>query len=174
MLRVWCLVTIVDVWLINSQGVVQHPYLVGKHHLAIVLEAHWCAFVLQPVELGQTAKLQKVSHNYYVIYHTDARTAPETPSTAAASQRADILARERAAQQERLKGHYMTEQVPRYVPNTTPNALTLSQVYYPERFLMPTQEYQIDIPEDYIVNMIIDPCRGKAADCCMGKYGTPE
>jgi hypothetical protein len=37
-----------------------------------------------PVELGETAQLKEISHNYYVIYHQDARTPVETPSIAAA------------------------------------------------------------------------------------------
>jgi hypothetical protein len=122
---------------VRSQNIVQQPSI--------------------PVELGETVQLKEISHNYYVIYHQDARTPVETPSIAASQLQGQIIQQEEAIQQEKLKGHYMLE-----------------QKYFPERYMLPTKEYRYDIPQDYKLGILLDPCKGKEHDCCVGVYGTPE
>jgi hypothetical protein len=122
---------------VRSQNIVQQPSI--------------------PVELGETVQLKEISHNYYVIYHQDARTSAETPSIAAAERQGQIIAHEESAQQEQLKSHYMLE-----------------QKYFKERYMLPTKEYRYTIPQDYKLGILLDPCKGKGHGCCDGVYGTPE
>ena len=56
--------------------------------------------------------------------------------------------------------------------------------FFPELKLLPRDSYRDQKPvvtskvfgagQDYVVNLIFDPCRGHPFDCCNGLYGTPE
>ena len=60
----------------------------------------------------------------------------------------------------------------------------LVDTFFPELKLLPRDGYRDEKPvvtstvfgagQDYIVNVIFDPCRGHPYDCCNGLYGTPE
>lgn len=60
----------------------------------------------------------------------------------------------------------------------------LVSVFFPELLMINRDIYREEIPkttstvfgagQDYVINVIFDPCRGHPADCCNGLYGTPE
>jgi hypothetical protein len=49
-------------------------------------------------------------------------------------------------------------------------------VRYPERALINADKYRFDFPlaEEFRLNIIMNPCKGKAPDCCMNVFGTAE
>lgn len=49
-------------------------------------------------------------------------------------------------------------------------------IIHPDRAQIYTNTYVYDRPEteDYIVGIIIDPCRANSPDCCVNFFGTPE
>jgi len=49
-------------------------------------------------------------------------------------------------------------------------------VRYPERALFDADQYRFDYPrvEEFRLNIIMDPCKGKKPDCCMNVFGTAE
>jgi len=60
----------------------------------------------------------------------------------------------------------------------------LVDTFFPELKLLPRDDYRNEKPvvtstvfgagQDYVINLIFDPCRGHPYDCCKGLYGTPE
>lgn len=60
----------------------------------------------------------------------------------------------------------------------------LVDTFFPELKLLPRDDYRDEKPvvtstvfgagQDYVINLIFDPCRGHPYDCCNGLYGTPE
>lgn len=48
--------------------------------------------------------------------------------------------------------------------------------FHPERKFLFNSYYTYDppIPQDYRINIIVDPCRDKEPDCCMNVFGTTE
>jgi hypothetical protein len=60
----------------------------------------------------------------------------------------------------------------------------LVDTFFPELKLLPRDDYRDEKPivsstvfgagQDYVINLIFDPCRGHSHDCCNGLYGTPE
>jgi len=110
-----------------------------------------------PVELGISAELSEVSKNYYVIKHRDARTPEQTPRIHEKEKLAQILGQERADQEKQLKSHYL-----------------LRDFYFPKGSANASLKYRFDTPIDFMVGLIVDPCKGKGPNCCMDKYGMPE
>lgn len=110
-----------------------------------------------PVELGLSTELSEVSKNYYVIKHRDARTPEQTPRIHEKEKLAQILGKEKADQEKMLKSHYL-----------------LKDFYFPRDAANRTLAYRFVNPLDFQVGIIVDPCKGKGADCCMDKYGLPE
>ena len=60
----------------------------------------------------------------------------------------------------------------------------LVNVFFPELLMINKDIYRDEIPkttstvfgagQDYVINVIFDPCRGHEPNCCDGLYGTPE
>ena len=54
------------------------------------------------------------------------------------------------------------------------NLPDLVDIYFPLKYLIPTDFYRIEPSTTYVQNVIFDPCRGHGYDCCQDVYGTPE
>lgn len=50
----------------------------------------------------------------------------------------------------------------------------LEDLYFPKKYLIPTDFYRLEPTTTYSQNVIFDPCRGHKFDCCKDVYGTPE
>ena len=47
--------------------------------------------------------------------------------------------------------------------------------FYPARGFFDRDQYRFEVPhpQKYAIGLIVDPCRGNAFDCCMGRFGSP-
>ena len=50
----------------------------------------------------------------------------------------------------------------------------LEDIFLPAKYLIPTNFYRLETTTEYLMNVIFDPCRGHAYNCCSDTYGTPE
>jgi hypothetical protein len=121
----------------SGQNLVQHPSI--------------------PVELGETARLTEISHNYFVIFHQDAKTVEQTPRVKATELFAQEVRDAKAKQQAKLKAHYLVQ-----------------EQYFPWRSRLSKGSYTYFEPEDFKVGLIMNPCKGNAYNCCNMRYGMAE
>jgi hypothetical protein len=50
----------------------------------------------------------------------------------------------------------------------------LEDVYFPKKYNLPVEYYRYSPPTDYTMNVIFDPCRGFAYNCCTDTAASPE
>ncbi|KAA0146079.1 hypothetical protein FNF29_08267 [Cafeteria roenbergensis] len=50
----------------------------------------------------------------------------------------------------------------------------LVDIFYPKRFSLPTEFYQLEPPTDYTIGVIFDPCRDSVFNCCNDTAAAPE